>query len=972
MKRLQERGTKGALHADRSIIAALITLLATLAMVVPLGLDALSANRANAADGQGETASAKPVLYKLLAYNDKIDSYQDELRMDFVLRVKHRAFDPQCQNGDDSSAYGTQSCTLSFFYEYEGETNKTHYRRLRYMQTIPSDSSDPNNPTTIANPSAGAVKWAYNQDEYFTVHKVINSGLYDFLVISIEGDLSYKDKNDNPQYYQTGGYPQPLNLYAVVGPQNTLTCGSFQWSYGDNDCNDFHAESLTGLGDTVSNITADQGKNIKLYMGDCYASDPNRCSGPASFVGWDNYPPLWSGHQANWGLVTDYGLSVDLGNNQSQPYSPGVAPPKSFFVFWFNVRGGSNTCSKTDSYYYQWVGLKNSQWMPVDSLTPKPVLVGNKQQISQNNRMTTSWGIQYNVATNNPDNSGVQSSNIAQPATGPANELNVNAANPTGPQAKDGSIDFKRIKEQEGFDGYFKLVTWPVTRNMNDTGTSNNCTVNPEVYNPMNAGLAGITDNMDDAQKVRNLDTGWTIDTAFYKFDVPRPSDPTITSVENGVNSPWDPSGSVYTSKLNPVVSGECTPSNDTARPNKVTLYGEDPNNAFKEGQGKNGEDLVKNSDSWGFKLGETECKPDSTSKQGGSWQIQDDNAQYPSPDPGNKYNGYRRYHAWVTETASGFGLTSFFSNIKTAYFVSNEKAPGDNLSVTVPHTKNGNLPANSVVSFKGEVSPINTAWTSGKLGMADSSMAISMKQNAASDWTSLVTTPIGTFQRNSAINASSTYTDPASRSVLKVVKTAASTWSWTLNIPVDKFNGYNGDDQTEKYAFRVVLINPMNVSSDPALINRKVDITPTTLSLARFDVAQVAGKAYKYVNGSKKVPETKGTVVHIVWPDNTSTDVTVGDQGSWQTSPPEGIKQGVFTVQVSSDDAESTDSASGNFRGGNESALKSYTLESRPIISSLPFAGGWPLSVLRILLMLALGLAGFVACLRNKQESRY
>ena len=202
MKRLQERGTKGALHADRSIIAALITLLTTLAMVVPLGLGALSANRANAADGQGETASTKPVLYKLLAYNDKIDSYQDELRMDFVLRVKHRAFDPQCQNGDDSSAYGTQSCTLSFFYEFEGETNKTHYRRLRYMQTIPSDSSDPNNPTTIANPSAGAVKWAYNQDEYFTVHKVINSGLYDFLVISIEGDLSYGDKNDNRQYYQ--------------------------------------------------------------------------------------------------------------------------------------------------------------------------------------------------------------------------------------------------------------------------------------------------------------------------------------------------------------------------------------------------------------------------------------------------------------------------------------------------------------------------------------------------------------------------------------------------------------------------------------------------------------------------------------------------------------------------------------------------------------------------------------------------
>ena len=958
---------------DRPIIAVLITLLATLAMVVPLGLSALSANQANATDAQGATASAKPLLYKLLAYNDKIDSYEDELRMDFILRVKHGAFDPQCQNGDDSSAAGTQTCALSFFYEFEGETSKTHYRRLRYMQTIPSDSSDPNKPTSIADPGAGAVKWAYNQNEYFTVHKVINSGLYDFLVISIEGDLSYGDKNDNPQYYQAGGYPQPLNLYAVVGPQNTLTCGSFPWAYNSDDCTDFHPESLVGLGDTVSNITADQGKNIKLYMGDCYANDPNRCSGPASFVGWDNYPVLWSGNQANWGLVTDYGLSVDLGNNQSKPYNPGIAPPNSFFVYWFNVRGRSNICSKTDSYYYQWVGLKNSQWMPVDSLTPKPVLLGNKQQISKNNAKTTSWGIQYDVGTNNANNSGVQASNIAQPATGPANELNVNAANPTGPQAKDGSIDFKRITEQEGFDGYFKLVTWPVTRNMDDTGTSNNCTVNPEVYNPMRVGLVGITDDMDATQKDKNLDTGWTIDTAFYKYDVPRPNDPTITNIQNDADGSLNASGSVYTGTLDPVVSGECTPSKDDTHPNTVTLYGEDSASPFREGQSKSSDDLVKSSDSWGFKLGETVCKVDPKSKQGGSWQIQDTNKQYPSPDPGNKYNGYRRYHAWVTESASGFGLTSLFSNIGTAYFVSNEKAPDGRLSVTVPHTKNGNLPANSVVTLKGTVSPIYTAWSSGGLGMTDSKMAISMKQNTASDWTSLVTTPANTFQRDSAVNTTvPSFTDPTSGSVLNVVKTTASTWSWSLNIPADKFKAYNGDDETEKYTFQVKMINPLNAPSDPVSINQKVDITPTTLTLERYDAFQVGGKAYKYVNGNTRIPETKGTLVHITWPDNTSTDVAVGDQGSWQASTPEGINKGVITAQVSSDDAESADSQSGNFKGGNESAPVSHELEFRPSNASLPLTGGWPLSVLKILAMLALGLVGFVACLRNRQESRY
>ncbi|ATO40919.1 hypothetical protein BA20089_01070 [Bifidobacterium asteroides DSM 20089] len=540
-------------------------------------------------------------------------------------------------------------------------------------------------------------------------------------------------------------------------------------------------------------------------------------------------------------------------------------------------------------------------------------------------------------------------------------------------QNADGSIDFRKAKEDQDLDGYFKMVTWPVTKNLNDTGTDNNCNVNPEVYNPMRKGLVGIDDGMSDAKKDENLSAGWTIDTAFYKYDVPRPDDPTITNIQNDTDGSLNASGSVYTGKLDPVVSGECTPSKDDTHPNTVTLFGEDPGNPFTEEQSKSSDDLVKSSDSWGFKLGETVCKVDPKSRQGGSWQIQDTNKQYPSPDPGNKYNGYRRYHAWVTESASGFGLTSFFSNIGTAYFVSNENAPDGKLSVTVPHTKNGILPANSVVTFQGSVSPIYTAWSSGGLGMTDSRMAISMKQNTASDWTSLVTTPANTFQRDAAVNTTSpSVADPTSGSVLKVVKTAASTWSWTLTIPAGRFTGYNGDDETEKFTFQVKMINPLNVPSDPVSTNRKVDMTPTTLTLERYDVFQVAGKAYKYVNGNTRVPETKGTLVHITWPDNSSTDVAVGDQGSWQATPPEGINQGQFTAQVSSDDAESVDPQSGNFRGGNESAAVSHALEFRPSNSALPFAGGWPLSVFKILLMLILGLAGFVACLRNRQESRY
>ena len=168
-------------------------------------------------------------------------------------------------------------------------------------------------------------------------------------------------------------------------------------------------------------------------------------------------------------------------------------------------------------------------------------------------------------------------------------------------------------------------------------------------------------------------------------------------------------------------------------------------------------------------------------------------------------------------------------------------------------------------------------------------------------------------------------------------------------------------------------MINPMNIHSDPASIERKVDMTPTTLALERYDVFQVAGKAYKYVDGDTKVPETKGTVVHITWPGNgnSSTDVVVGDHGLWQAVPPEGINQGEFSAQVLSDDAEGAD-AQGRFQGGNQSAPVSHELEFRPSNSALPLTGGWPLSVLRIMLLMALGLVGFVACLRNRQESRH
>ena len=957
------------MHVSRSIIAVLVTLLATLAMVVPLGLSALSASQANAIDGQDETASRKPMLYRMMGYNNKVDAWQDELRMDFILRVKHNEFDPSCANGTGGA--DTQgNCRLAFVYQYKGSDNASYYRRIKYLNTIASASSSD-------QPWSGAYKWAQNRDEYFTVHTIINSGLYDYLTVSIEGDLAFKNSADVP-YYQPGGAVEPLNIYAVVGQQNgALSCrspgNSWNWYSGIDDCTIFNPETMINAPDRVSNITASlaaDGKYIKLFMGDCLGKGADlQCSGPYSWVGWDNNPLLYGGNQSNWGMVTDYGFPnySSLGTGAIAGTAPGTAPARSFFVYWLNARGSTvynpdGICSETNSYYYQWVALKDGQWVPVDELTPEPVLVTGQQPSP--NTVTTTSGKQFQA-------SNYSAFNVPKQPKNP-NEMFATDkdGNPMPAQKADGGIDFKEAKAKQDLDGYFKMVTWPVTTNRDGSA----CTVGPEVYNPERKGLVGIRDGMNSSDIERNLSAGWTINSAFYKYDVPRPKDPTITNIQNDADGSLDASGSVYTSKLDPVVSGECTPSKDAARPNKVVLYGEDPANPIVGGQGSNGGDLVKSSDTWGFRLGEAACEVDPKSKQGGSWQIQDTNKQYQSPDPGNRYSGYRRYHAWVVESISGFGLTSFFSNIGTAYFVSGENVPdASKFSVSVPHTVNGSLPAGSAVTFKGEVSPTYLAWSSGGLGMTDSRMAVSMKQNADSDWTPLVTTSANTFQRDVAVSTVSSVADSATGLMLGLTKTADSTWSWSLDIPADKFAGYNGSDETQTYTFQVEMINPMNLRSNPASIERKVDMTSTTLVLERYDVFQVAGKAYKYVDGDRKVPETKGTAVRITWPGNgnNSTDVIVGDQGSWQATPPEGVNQGEFTAQVLSDDAEGPD-AQGRFQGGNQSAPVSHELEFRPSNSALPLTGGWPLSVLRILSLMALGLVGFVACLRNRQESRH
>ena len=417
-------------------------------MVVPLGLSALSASQANAVDDQDETASRKPLLYRMLGYNNKIDAYQDELRMDFILRVKHNEFDPSCADGT-KGADTTGSCNLAFVYQYRGSENPTYYRRIKYLNTIASASSSD-------QPWSGAYKWAQNRDEYFTVHTIINSGLYDYLTVSIEGDLALKNSAD-ASYYQPGGASEPVNIYAVVGQQKgALSClvpgSSWNWVAGINDCATFNPDTMINAPDRVSNITSAltaNGKDFTLYMQTCQGKGADlQCSGPYSWVGWDGNPLLYGGSQSNWGMVTDYGFpdynSLTLGKMPGS--DPGLAPPRSFFAYWLNVRGSTRDnpdgiCSETNSYYYQWVALKDSEWVPVDELTPEPVLVTGQQPSP--NSLTTTVGAEVQASRYSAFNLPKQPDN--------PNEMFATdkKGQPMPAQKADGSINFKEAKAKQ-------------------------------------------------------------------------------------------------------------------------------------------------------------------------------------------------------------------------------------------------------------------------------------------------------------------------------------------------------------------------------------------------------------------------------------------------------------------------------------------------------------------------------------------
>ncbi|WP_127975634.1 hypothetical protein [Bifidobacterium aemilianum] len=814
----------------------------------------------------------------MLAYNNRISTEDDEIRMDFVLRVAHGDVDPTCRGqvpvggtpAAGSRAINNACGNLGFLYSYYGGHDGTkQWGRINYIRTMADDGGKQ------ADSVDAVSKWASNWNQFYTIHSLMNSGEYDYMTISIEADINYPDNNSGLfnkfdkgvapiSSSNLGGTEFPQWLYAFVGQD----AGYWGWvpnqrpgaTYGNgniytNDTSQFTDSSIVSLSDQIP---------AQLYeysLSDPKASNTGKHNGPIAFIGWDNLPLLWSKGQANWGLVTDYGFKytfdyADGKGSKEFNMGEGVAPPRSFFVYWNNpaykatyrdAKGLAKPypCSKTTSFYYQWVGLKDgNDWVPVSALTP------TVQRVDGQVPNTHYWppaiiGGAGDIAAFNAPSNGAHTSNTLM-STGEA-------------QKADGSIDFKTAKAKDGLDGYFKLVTWPITTNAD--GSVDGCATGDwgVATNP----AAGITDGMAQPEVQKRIGEGWTVDTAYYKYTVPLPENPTIDAIP--VNG--------FSSTLTPAISGTGTASAG-GKKYRVDLFREDPGKPINASE-------PDDYDTEGVFIGSVQTDAS------GHWSIKDGNADGKNTD-GSK----ARYHARLVELNDGYELASGFSNIADLFFNSTADPAPSITQVLVPHTVDGSLPGGAVVKVSGTASP----------RYEHSVLKLYVQSKA-----------------DKSAQPRQVYSE--------TIPTGGHTVSWSTDLATATFP-QSWADLT--YVFTATLTSSTDLVSDSGEKTDVVDVTPPDPGVTLANWTGVHGTALNGQVGSASAPQ-EAARMKVSWPDRSSTGYEVGNvsgsDGSWQVSLPAAMKSG--DIGVWAKDSQ-----------GNESAKVEYKLNSIPPVKALPFTG--------------------------------
>ncbi|WEV41915.1 hypothetical protein OZX57_08265 [Bifidobacterium sp. ESL0682] len=900
-----------------------------------------------------ERVECKPKLYEFLGENTRMQGWNiaDELRMDFVVRVPHGMVDPSCVSlGRAASARGigdaNKNCGMQVVFSRGGLPN-TNLTVAHYLNTYggDEDSSD------TSGGQDAATDWALNNAQFFTIHNVMMAGSYDFLTISVEGDIAYGESTGiNASPNNVGGLKfSPQYVYVAAFPGRAKN----------------EADSISYSDFADPSYVANIAENSPAYMydyryggtdgvttvADANALLPKRSNGPLSLIGWDGTPSLWSGNQANWGLVTDYGFSGRATAN------PMVAPANSFFVQWYNVvssnlytakdaQGNTVTrpwpCSRNYSFYYQWFGLKNGkEWYPVDALTP------DVQQVNGQPKSTSNNGSDDYVAKNSP----AKPFNLMLPNAGTSGSV-MNA---------DGSIDFGKAKAQQQFDGYFKLVTWPVTTTpttsnfdgpqsydgciATDPPTGGSSASIRDAYNPLYSETdpshhIHITDQTSQDEIKSVIEKGITIDTAFAKFSVKRPSKPIITSVDADSTGKYvNPNtrritGTIPANEVN-ADCGTIASDGTRVKCNTVTVFRENPDKPVNTLH-------PDDPDTRGDYVGTTEVKPD------GTWEIQDDTKL-----DSNRAK-YVRYHAWQVDTSAD-KVSSKFSDLAEGELKVDVNVNPEITKLTVPH---------SIRSADGTTSALAKGAKVKIAGNFDSARGDNLldvyvvpQVNGATAETK------SALEKNAPIGAASTrvnslsvpdqkwlISDCSGKPVSAATPDKPSTGTWSCDIDPTHFDGADFSDSSgHTYIWYQIygVLNDSQHKQPPTVSmvnNQIIDMYPPTVTVDPVDRSSgfLTGKVIK----PKVVDPRNPTRSHVwvQWPVGSPVKLTADDSGAWKISIPETMRAGniVVTARDRTGDKEHVVNvgATGPVPIGNESVAVTAKLTGAPAAEQLPFTG--------------------------------
>jgi hypothetical protein len=267
-------------------------------LTLPLAASVASACVLAAPAAAAAPVDDRPEIVELRAAATRIDSYIDELRADIVVRTPAGAVDPDTGAG------------LTLAYDYYGQSSPTPTHRASFM---------------ASSSASGASAWARNTGDGYTIHEVVTSAGYDYLVISVQGDLNLPDRA--PGTNTPGGSPDVINIYTTLAS-----------------------------GERVAYPL-----DIRTYSSERAATT---VSGPEIQIAYDNTWGLWSGGQAYWGA------SVGKLDPSGVLPASSIAIPLANPAFQSAASGPAGSVST--SFWYEWV---HADGTPVTAINAGPVHV---------------------------------------------------------------------------------------------------------------------------------------------------------------------------------------------------------------------------------------------------------------------------------------------------------------------------------------------------------------------------------------------------------------------------------------------------------------------------------------------------------------------------------------------------------------------------------------------------------------------